>query len=423
MTKLKASSAPAKTGADDLSVFTQFEQNGWRKKGLKKNIEPECALAYTRVSSKEQFLTNGSIETQLKLVNALSVSMKIPIEEHFGGTYESAKSEERKEFQRMMSFIAKSKKNIKYIFVSDHDRFSRTGGNAIHIASQLRLKQIQIVAASSPLNTLNPTGAFQQDLMLLMSAFDNHMRKEKCVRGMKQKYEKGLYFGRPPLGYDCIRVNGESKIVINEQGKLIAKAFKWKAEGKQTTVQITKRLNKLGFSITDKKMGWVFKNVFYCGLLNNKLLGAAVIEGANWEPLVSRQIFLKANIVLANNRTKFENRKEDEAIPLRHLIHCEKCRKPFTAYIVKKKRLYYYKCNTKGCKSNKSAKEVHSKFETLLDQFKIDPRYTSIVTKQLKQSFIKLDQSLKEKQGDHSNRKKQLQQKIVKWRSALSTKK
>jgi len=414
MKKQKTSAAPANTGAADLSVFTQFEHNSWRKKDLKQNTGEECALAYTRVSSKEQFMTNGSIETQLKLVDGLSASMKVPIEDYFGGTYESAKSEERKEFQRMMNFIAKSKKNIKYIFVSDHDRFSRTGGNAIHIMSQLRLKQIQLVAASSPLNTLNPSGAFQQDLLLLMSAHDNVMRKEKCVRGMKQKYEKGIFFGRPPLGYDCIRQNGESKIVINEKGKLLAKAFRWKAEGKQSSVQIAKKLHRLGINVSDKKLSWIFKNVFYCGLLNNKLLDTAVIEGKNWEPLISRQIFLKANEVLATNRTKFENHKEDDAIPLRHLIHCEKCKKPLTAYIVKKKNLYYYKCNTKGCKSNKSAKDVHNGFERLLDQFKIEPKYLNLITKQLKLSFIKLDQSLKEKQGDNGNRKKQLQQKIDK---------
>src|SRR5688572_16161000 len=126
------------TDKNDLSIFEQFGQRSDRKKVVLKSDKDAVALTYTRVSSKEQFLTNGSIETQKAMVIKLSVSMKVPIVENFGGNYESAQSEERKEFQRMMTYISQSKQNIKYIFVSDHDRFSRSGGHAIQLANLLR---------------------------------------------------------------------------------------------------------------------------------------------------------------------------------------------------------------------------------------------------------------------------------------------
>src|SRR5882757_2345289 len=40
-----------------------------------------------------------------------------------------------------------------------------------------------------------------------------------------------------------------------------------------------------------------------------------------------------------------------------------------TGYIVKAKGLYYYKCRTTGCRCNKSAKQLHEKFNDLLAQY------------------------------------------------------
>ena len=124
----------------DYSLFEQFlpkDSKAYMDKGV------AYGLVYTRVSSKEQFQKNGSIESQEKMCNRIAEQMQVPILKRFGGSYESAKSEERKEFQSMMEFIRKSKANIKYIFVSDNDRFSRTGANAIYITEQLRKKGIQ----------------------------------------------------------------------------------------------------------------------------------------------------------------------------------------------------------------------------------------------------------------------------------------
>lgn len=40
-------------------------------------------------------------------------------------------------------------------------------------------------------------------------------------------------------------------------------------------------------------------------------------------------------------------------------------------YIVRKKKIHYYKCNTPGCKNNKSAKSLHKAFERILQPFTI----------------------------------------------------
>ncbi len=376
--------------------------------------EVEYGVSYTRVSSREQMEQGGSLESQAKMCLTLAKNSGIQVLETFGGTFESAKTEERKEFQRMMKFISTSRLKIKYILVADNDRFSRTGGNAIYLASQLRKRGVQILAASSPVNTLSPIGAFQQDIQLLFSHFDNQMRREKTVRGMKQKLLKGEYIGRPPLGYNMEYIDNTYKFTINGDGRLLAKAFEWKAYKGYSTKKIAYKLNKLGLSISAKGLSPVFRRIFYCGLLSNKMIGGTIIEGKNWEPLVSKETFLKANDVLSSMRPKYHPREEDNFYPLRGKIHCAKCKALMTGYLVKNRGIHYYKCNTRGCSSNKNASKMHEQLKILLSRFAIDKELSSIIKNYLIEEIQYVLNESKEIKVDVESKITDLKQKIEK---------
>ncbi len=96
------------------------------------------AVIYTRVSSKEQADTNQSLETQRKYCTEYGIKNNLHILGFFGGTYESAKTDERNEFNRMIKFLKNSKEKTSCILVYSLDRFSRSGENAIYISSQLK---------------------------------------------------------------------------------------------------------------------------------------------------------------------------------------------------------------------------------------------------------------------------------------------
>ena len=57
---------------------------------------------------------------------------------YFGGTYESAKTDERKAFNNMLSYAKKVNEKVSYIIVYSVDRFSRSGANAIYITELLK---------------------------------------------------------------------------------------------------------------------------------------------------------------------------------------------------------------------------------------------------------------------------------------------
>jgi DNA invertase Pin-like site-specific DNA recombinase len=98
-------------------------------------------VIYTRVSTLEQMMENGSLETQLKLDEEFAVKNKIKIVSYFGGKHESAKTDGRKEFQRMLDYVKKNL-NVRYIIIANYDRFSRTGATAAKLSEDLEKSMV-----------------------------------------------------------------------------------------------------------------------------------------------------------------------------------------------------------------------------------------------------------------------------------------
>ena len=78
------------------------------------------------------------------------------------------------------------------------------------------------------------------------------------------------------------------------------------------------------------------------------------------------------NIVSESRSHPVSHKEEDENLPLKRFAKCSTCETPMTGYLVKKKGLYYYKCRVKGCKNNKSAKQLHKQFVDMVSLFQIE---------------------------------------------------
>ncbi len=331
------------------------------------------AVIYTRVSSKEQAENNMSLSTQLKRCNDYAANNGYKILGYFGGTYESAKNDERKEFKRMLQFIKTSKEKVSHILVYSSDRFSRSGPNSIFIASELLKEGIRILPVTQPIDTGTPEGQLQQSIQFIFNQYDNENRRKKTVDGMKEMLRRGYTSGSAPFGYTHILIHGKQDIRVNDDGEILRLAFSWKADEKMTTAEISERLSTMGVMLTEKHLSKIFRNPYYCGLIANTLLDGELVEGKH-EAMISRELFLRTNDVLAGNTHAYTHKKKNDDLPLKRFLVCDRCQRPWVGYIVKKKRLFYYKCNQKGCKCNKSAKEMHKDFLSILEQlsFKSD---------------------------------------------------
>lgn len=377
-----------------LSLIKSFAKGDIEKKD--KKTKSQKAVVYTRVSSKEQ-LDNLSLETQLKGCNEFAKRYDYEICGHFGGTYESAMSDERKEFVRMITFAKKSKEKIGYIIVYSLERFSRTGDNAIWLSRQLRELGVTIVSVTQPIDTSNPSGVLQQNILFLFSQYDNDLRRQKCVAGMKEKLLKGEWLGVVPLGYKYDRSidSKQQSIVLNENARLIKKAFVMKLQG-ASNVEISDTITKMGLRLTVKRLTETLRNPFYCGFVAHNLLEGEMVKGRH-PALISEEMFLQVNDLLKKVPQGYKWKEESENLPLKKFIHCSDCGAPMTGYLKDKVlkngkvlHFHYYKCYTKGCKCNRSNKLIHDKFAQFLDQFQLDKSLIPVIKKQLEITFNNL---------------------------------
>ncbi|MFV0592749.1 MAG: recombinase family protein, partial [Draconibacterium sp.] len=365
----------------DLSLFKQFAPQTH-----KQFQEGNNAVIYTRVSSAGQE-DNTSLASQKKHCEIYAERKGLNIVGYFGGTYESAKTDDRKEFNRMLTFVKRSK-NINYVIVYSYERFSRSGINGASIADDL-LKKYGVItlATTQELDPTTPAGSFQQKILFLFGQMDNELRRDKVVTGMKELLLKGYWLWGAPRGYKDLnkgRAN-ERKLVISEEGKLLKKAFEWKAYNQLSNVEIVRRLNKLGVNISEKRLNNLYVNPFYCGLMTSKMIPGQVIEGRH-EPLVSKELFLMVHNIRQEGRVHgFVHEKENDNLPLKVFAKCDKCGTYLTGYLVKKKGLYYYKCPSKGCNVNRSAKAMHEMFREMLRPFQIGKEELELVKLQIEE--------------------------------------
>ena len=326
-----------------------------------------CVI-WTRVSTKRQEDNGGSLDDQKCKCEAFAKQNGYRIKGYFGGTHESAKTPGPL-LKDMYSAIKKDK-TITHIIVSVVDRFSRNVGQASTIIDELLKQKVVIVEATTGIDTSTREGVMMIKFKLTLAEWDNGNRTDKFVSGRKHCLESGVYCGSAkPLGYDKHGKSMGTTFTINEKGRLIAKAFRWKLQG-MANYQILSRLSTFGLDMSKQKLHKILTNPFYAGKIRHKMLDGKLVDG-NQPKIVSYEDFLKVQDILSGRTGVYKHKKETPRFPLKRHVLCSKDHRPFTAYTAKKKNIDYYKCNINGCKTNVSAKKLHDKYEDVLRFYNI----------------------------------------------------
>jgi len=126
-----------------MSNLNQFQNFGKRNK--EKIISNNRSVIYTRVSDIKQ-QDNTSLESQKIYCTEYAQKQNFEICGYYGGTYASAKTDDREAFQKMLSDV--KRKKISNIIVYSIDRFSRAGASAIATVEQLNRKGINVISVT-----------------------------------------------------------------------------------------------------------------------------------------------------------------------------------------------------------------------------------------------------------------------------------
>ena len=362
------------------------------------------AWFYPRVSSKNQFDTNDSIENQNKVSQAYAQQNNIRITKIFGGTYESASGDfTRKEFMRLINEIKRSRKRPKYVLIYIMSRFSRTGGNAISLANMLvEDLGVHLIETSSGMNTETDRGKMAVYQKLIEARKETLSRLDSTIPGMKNALLNGKWLGSVPRGYtkygprvaDEARFAPVSRVELNEEGKLLKQAWKWKIRGERD-IDIVRKLRELGLRIDQKKISALWRKPFYAGIIVHNLIDD-IVKG-DWEPMVSKKNFLKINERIEENNTRqvgYNKEKESDPRPLNGDLRCSKCNANLAGYKRVNKRIttgesyemHYYRCfncNAVHVNANTTPKAkntgLHEQFMEILKSVKLEESFTNAI--------------------------------------------
>ena len=118
-----------------------------------KDFQDTKVWSYSRVSSKEQFERNSSIETQVMAIKDFAQSNRLIITKEFDATYESSKSlSSQKTLLNLVKTLKETplKDRPKLILIWSPSRFGRSGVGHISLLSSLRVDfDVRIYAVSN----------------------------------------------------------------------------------------------------------------------------------------------------------------------------------------------------------------------------------------------------------------------------------
>ncbi|CCY34927.1 putative uncharacterized protein [Alistipes sp. CAG:831] len=341
-----------------------------------------CVI-WTRVSTKYQEENGGSLDYQKSLCEEYAKSNALNIKGYYGGRHESAKTPGS--MVKEMINCVKKDKGIRYIIVSEYDRFSRNSAQAISILNDLTACGVIVVAAKTGQDTRDKNVFLMASIALSLSQWDNTNRVDKFISGRRNCLLKGVWVEKAPLGY---YKEGKSKNTVcrlNDIGMLIRQAFIWKLDGCANS-DILDRLRTRGLELSKQTLHKVLTNPFYAGKVQHKLIDNQMVDGVH-ESAITYAQFLEVQEIMSGRTGKYKHKHDIPEGPLKRHVLCDCDGTPLTFYLKKKngKEYGYYKCNQHGCHTNVSALTMHDKYASMLSGYDLPPVMKDVVEKVVRQ--------------------------------------
>jgi site-specific DNA recombinase len=359
--------------------------------------------SYTRVSTKDQFVNNGSIETQANKIKAFAKENQLIITQEFDAEYESSKRlNTQNTLRELMDKIKKThaSKRPKMILIWSPSRFGRAGAEHIQLFVRLRKEfNVYLYSVSTNNHTFNERAENEFSTQLLYAQKENFSRQDTVIPGLINALENGKVFGRTPTGYDHFgprvadpsKVQAFQEIKINNDGQFLKEAFKLKIYKSYTDSEIIKWLESKGVYIRKQRISEIWRNQFYTGRICNSLLEGKTIKGS-WEPMITVKEYNQLQRILEGSKQfgviKISGKEATPLVP--KFLMCSDCNDTMTSYLNKLLNIYYYKCNschkTVNAASSKRSLTIglHEQFREVLDEFNFSGELKNLFSAQLK---------------------------------------
>jgi len=264
------------------------------------------------------------------------------------------------------------------------NRFSRNTADHHGIRALLVGLGIRLHSATERIDD-SPMGRFMETMLSGMAQWDNDVRAERTVVGMKEALKQGRWVWRAPLGYE----NGRSRLRPSLTpdpvvAPLIRQAFELYANHGRDRRSLLRSLDALGLrartgrSLTAQSLHNLLRNPVYAGRIRSSMGDEQL---GDFEPLVSESLFLRVQSRLSGRGKDAEAKHRDNPnFPLRRFVKCGLCRTPLTGSSPRGrgKNYAYYTCR-KGCPGISVPKAVlETQFFGLLESLQPKAEYLKL---------------------------------------------
>lgn len=300
------------------------------------------AAIYARVSSKEQATEGVSIPAQLKTLKQYALENGYEITHEFVDRGESARTDDRPEFQNMIATAKKKPKPFDVILVHKTDRFARNREDSIIYKSLLRREcGIDVISVTEKFDD-TPTGKMMEGIMEVVAEFYSANLAKEVLKGMNEKASYGGALGEPPYGYTIDKKSSKFKI-YEPEAKVVKYIFRQyingsslrtigmdlrrngkKMFGDAALFKVSKAVKNNG-KYKEQKLTWkpntirhILSNKTYVGDFswNNTIIKS------NHPAIISRDNFNLVQNLLLKRKTR---RRQSENYILRGLVTCYEC--------------------------------------------------------------------------------------------------
>lgn len=355
------------------------------------NPKNKRAVIYCRVSTKGQVEEGNSLATQERFCEEYALANEYEIAEKFIEEGESAKTRNRTELKRLLNYCADRKNQVSVVIIYKLDRISRNTGDYIQIRLLLKKYKVEIKSTSEHFEN-TPAGRFMENTLANVAQFDNDVRAERSVNGLKDAMREGRYVWIAPYGYDNSRSTGKATVVQNERALVVRKTFEEIAKNIHPVEVVRKIMLQQG--LVNKAGKPLSRSQFYRMLKNEAYSGWIIRFGerhkGTYEPIVSEELFEQVQRVLKRrSRRNTHYKLEHPDFPLRRFVtHPDGWRLTGSWSQGHTKKYAYYRFKqARRCEIRKAILE--ERFKDFMNQFHLDEKHYSTLRKAVEKNLVK----------------------------------
>ena len=305
-------------------------------------------VALARVSSREQEREGFSLDVQESALTAYASRVGGKIVKLYRIAETASKADERKTFKELLRYAKDNAAEIDGLLFYKVDRAARNLFDYVELERLEGDYGIPFISVSQPTET-TPAGRMQRRMLASMASFYTEQQSLDVREGLLRRVQSGLFVGLAPYGYKNERVEGRSRVVVDEaKARNVRLIFQLYAHEHCTLDMIVKRLADAGVAYSDSAPDWC-RSKIHSILRDRAYIGDVRYKG-NWHPgsqpsIIDRLTWDRVQALLGA-----KTYKDHQLTYAGGLIRCGHCGNIITGEsVVKKatgKEYIYYRCTT-----------------------------------------------------------------------------